>query len=275
MRKKRQRLINTACPKLHRWKTTKSGFKTSYSRLFWLSVINYLHCVNPEGLRGILNFFCILFRENKIMPGTHNWSNTWDSLASVAALILNPGSPSVSLRGQGILQKEVTADADKFLWPESTHLGSSQAMPSYKKSSAFAFVYPCILQDQVPSMIPALHHILNLYFSSPTSVCSPFISSHPPPPAPPTTFIWLTWSWFSSDTLVLSIIAVSSSSTTFCFSKGWLAFYNLSASLLLLGISSTQNNLFSDFWVKSAFQISVTSPDGSSGPHNCLSPLHN
>lgn len=175
------------------------------------------------------------------MPGTHNWSNTWDSSASIATLILNLGSPSVSLRRQGILQKEVTADADKFLWPDCTHLGSSQVMPSYKKSSAFAFVYPCLLQDQVPSMIPALHHSPNLCFSSPTSVCSPLISSHPPTPLH-LAYVILVLFWYAGSIHNRSLFVLYHT----LLLQG-RAFYNLSASLLLWGSSSTPNDLFSDF----------------------------
>ena len=68
-------------------------------------------------MSGALNFFCILLTENTIMPGTHNWSKYLGLLGSHSHTHPQPWVTLwvTLLRGQRILQEEVTADADKFL----------------------------------------------------------------------------------------------------------------------------------------------------------------
>lgn len=131
------------------------------------------------------------------------------------------GHPRFLLWGQRIPQEEVTAEADKFLWPACTHLSSSQVKPSKARSSAF--VSFCLHQNHVPSMIPALHQSLNLYVSSPTSLAFPFTSSSPPAPCHLAQARLLVLFCI----LLLSTSTISSSSTHFFFSMGWLSAVSL------------------------------------------------
>lgn len=78
-------------------------------------------------------------------------------MAPIAILILlSLGHPQFLLRGQRILQEKVTKDADKFLWPDYTHLGSSQVKPSKAK-----FSLP-LLPDSIP---PAFSKTMFLHLS--------------------------------------------------------------------------------------------------------------
>lgn len=129
----------------------------------------------------------------------------------------------------------------EYLWADCTHLGSSKVRHPYKVLClCLCLPLPsCKISSLSDS---ALHHSLNLCFSSPTSVSSSYIFTSPPSfilaYVIPLVLFWCPGSIHltHASLLVLYILLL------------WgLAFYNLSASHSFEGSHPTPNDLFSDF----------------------------